>query len=94
MYQSVKDAVLKAYEQVPEVYRRKFRNSIKDDKQTYVQFAHEKERLFDGWCTSQEVEGDYTRLRELLLIDENKVETFHRAATLADIYSHPPKDVC
>ena len=51
---------------------------------------------------SQEVEGDYTRLCELLLIeefknclpnevktylDENKVETLHRAATLADNYT-------
>ena len=51
---------------------------------------------------SKEVEGDYTRLHELLLIeefknclpnevktylDENKVETLHQAATLADNYT-------
>ena len=51
---------------------------------------------------SQEVEGDCTRLCELLLIEEfknclpnevktyldkNKVETLHRAATLADNYT-------
>ena len=59
-YQTVRDAVLKAYEQVPEAYRQKFRNSTKDDRQTYVEFAREKERLFDRWCTSQEVEGNYT----------------------------------
>ena len=41
----VKDAVLKAYEQVPEAYRQKFRNSTKDDRQTYVEFIREKERL-------------------------------------------------
>ena len=67
-----------------------------------MEFACEKERLFDRWCTSQEVEGNYTRLCELLLIeefknclpnevktylDENKVETIHRAATLADNYT-------
>ena len=38
----MRDAVLKAYEQVPEAYRQKFRNSTKDDRQTYVQFVHEK----------------------------------------------------
>jgi len=46
-YQVVKEAVLKAYELVPEVYRQKFRNSTKEEKQTYVEFAHVKERLFD-----------------------------------------------
>ena len=51
-YQTVRAAVLKAYEQVPEAYRQKFRNSTEDDRQTYVEFAHEKERLFDRWCTS------------------------------------------
>ena len=92
--------MLKAYEQVPEAYRQKFRNSTKDDRQTYVEFSREKERLFDRWCTSQEVEGDYTRLCELLLIEQfkncppNEVKTYldenkalHRAATLADNYT-------
>ena len=46
-YQTVRDAVLKVYEQVPEANRQKFRNSTKDDRQTYVEFAHEKERHFD-----------------------------------------------
>ena len=67
----------------------------------YAEFSHEK-RLFDRWCASQEVESDFTRLRELILIeefknclpnevkiylDENKVETLHCAATLADNYT-------
>ena len=58
----MKDAVLKAYEQVPEACRQKFRSDTKDDKQTYVEFAREKERLFGRWCPSQEVESDFTRL--------------------------------
>lgn len=33
-YQVVKEAVLKAYELVPEAYRQKFRNSVKEEKQT------------------------------------------------------------
>ena len=98
-YQIVKDTVLNTYKQVPEAYRQKFRSSTKNDKQTYVEFAHEKERLFDRWCTSLEVESNFTRLHELLLIeefknclpnevktylDENNVETLHHAATLAN----------
>lgn len=76
--------MLKAYEQVPEAYRQKFRSSTKDEKQTYVEFPREKERLFDRWCVSQEVESDFTRLRELLLIEEfkncipNEVKTYLR----------------
>ena len=46
-YQTVRDAVLKVYEQVPEANRQKFRNSTKDDRQTYVEFAHEKELIGD-----------------------------------------------
>ena len=61
-----------------------------------------KKKDSDRWCASQEVESDFTRLRELLLIeefkncipnevktylDESKVETLHCAATLADNYT-------
>ena len=98
-YHTVKDVVLKAYEQVPEAYRQKFRNSTKDDRQTYVEFACEKEKLFDRWCTSQEVEGDYTRVTSSrgiqkplpnevkTYLDESIVETIHRAAMLANNYT-------
>ena len=46
-YDTVKSAVLTAYELVPEAYRQKFRNSRKNDSQTYVEFAQSKEALFD-----------------------------------------------
>lgn len=102
IYQVVKEEVLKAYELVPEAYRQKFRTSTKEEKQTYVEFARVKERLFDRWCASQNIKGEYVKLRELLLIeefksclppevktylDEQKVDTLQRAATLADDYS-------
>ena len=51
-YRVVKDAVLKGNKQVPEAYRKKFRSSTKCDKQTYVEFACENERLSDRWCMS------------------------------------------
>ena len=72
-YDLVKTAVLKAYELVPEVYRQNFRNYKKVDKQTYAEFAHEKEALLDRWCASKEVAKDFEKLRQLILIEEFKV---------------------
>ena len=51
-YDTVKTAILNAYELVPEAYRHKFRGSTKGNTQIYVEFAHEKKRLFDRWCAS------------------------------------------
>ena len=48
-YEHVKQAILKAYELVPEAYRQKFRNYKKFDRQTYVEFSREQEDLFDQW---------------------------------------------
>ncbi|KAK3526690.1 hypothetical protein QTP70_031876 [Hemibagrus guttatus] len=39
--------LLHAYERVPEAYRQSFRNSVKADSQTYVEFAREKSTLFE-----------------------------------------------
>ena len=46
-YEYVKEAILKAYELVPEAYRQKFRNYLKYDSKTHVEFAREKENLFN-----------------------------------------------
>lgn len=40
-YQTVKTAVLKSYELVPEAYRQKFRNWVKADKQTNMEFVRD-----------------------------------------------------
>ena len=101
-YDLVKKAILKAYELVPEAYRQNFRNYKKVDKQTYTEFAREKEALLDRWCASKEVAKDFEKLRQLILveefkacvptsiktyIDEQKATTLHQAAVLADDYS-------
>ena len=44
-YEHVKEAILKAYELVPEAYRQKFRNYLKYDSKTHVEFEREKEKL-------------------------------------------------
>ena len=46
-YMEVRQAILKAYELVPEAYRQKFRSCVKQESQTYVEFTREKEALFD-----------------------------------------------
>ena len=38
-YEHVKEAILKAYELVPEAYRQKFKNYLKYDSKTHVEFA-------------------------------------------------------
>ena len=53
-YEHVKEAILKAYELVREAYRQKFRNYLKYDSKTHVEFAREKENLFNRWCHSEE----------------------------------------
>ena len=101
-YNSVKNTILKAYELVPEAYHQKFRNYRKQESQTHVEFAHEKEVYFDRWCNSREVGTDFEKLRQVILIeefkrcvrddiktylDEQKVENLAKAAAYADDYA-------
>ena len=104
-YDTVKELILKpvkGYELVPEAYRQKFRNLERNGSKTYVQFAQEKEQLFDRWCLSENAVKDYKCLRELMLLEEfkrclnNDIRTFINeqkpkdlttAARLADKYS-------
>ena len=101
-YDTVKNLILKAYELVPEAYRQKFRNCRKEHDQTHVEFARNKEQLFDRWCSSKDVKSDHAKLRQLMLVeefkrcihsdvksflDEREVETLDVAARLADDYA-------
>lgn len=101
-YEVVKQAILSAYELVPEAYRQKFRSLRKIDSQTYVEFAHDKEVYFERWCTSRAVNSDFKKLKDLLLVeefkrcvkddiksclDEKDPSTLHEATKLADDYS-------
>ncbi|VDI78699.1 Hypothetical predicted protein [Mytilus galloprovincialis] len=101
-YDTVKREVLKAYELVPEAYRQKFRSYKKFDSQTYVEFAREKEDLFDKWLTSKKTDNNFDNLRQLILLEEFKlcvhldlkthlddktVESIHDAAVISDNYT-------
>ena len=63
-YETVKNAILNAYELVPEAYRQKFRNTIKSANQTHVEFARHKENLFDRWCMSNAIENNHEKLKQ------------------------------
>ena len=101
-YEHVKEAILKAYELVPEAYRQKFRNYLKYDSKTHVEFAREKENLFNRWCHSKEIGQDFKKLKQMVLLeeikdkvrpdirshlDEQKVEELEKAAIMADDYT-------
>ena len=101
-YEHVKEAILKAYELVPEAYRQKFRNYLKYDSKTHVEFAREKENLFNRWCHSKEIGQDFRKLKQMVLLeefkdkvrpdirshlDEQKVEELEKAAIMADDYA-------
>ena len=101
-YEHVKEAILKAYELVPEAYRKKFRNYLKYDSKTHVEFAREKENLFNRWCNSKEIGQDFKKLKQMVLLeefkdkvrpdirshlDEQKVEELEKAAIMADDYA-------
>jgi hypothetical protein len=101
-YDLIKTNVLKAYELVPEAYRQKFRSTQKAQCTTHVEFVHEKEQLLNRWLTAKGVNGEYEKLRQLILIeefkrqihsdikthlDESKIETISQAATIADDYA-------
>ena len=96
----MKTSILRAYDLIPEVYRKKIRILRKADGQTNVEFAREKEMCFDKWCSSQDI-TEFEKLRQLILLEEFKncmrdevkiylcereVETLEEAAKLADIY--------
>ena len=93
-YEHVKQAILKAYELVPEAYRQKFRNYLKYDSKTHVKFAREKENLFNRWCHSKEVGQDFeTEFKDKVgpdirsHLDEQKVEELGKAEVMADDYA-------
>ena len=102
-YDVVKGAILKAYELVPKAYRQQFHGCRKEEEsQTYVEFAQTKENFFNRWCTAKDVNGEFNKLRQLMLLeefknclpteikthlDEQKAEDLHQAAVWADDYA-------
>ena len=71
-YQTVKETILKANELLPEAFRQKFRNFKKEADKTHVEFAREKERLFDTWCMSENIGTNLNNSKGMILIEKFK----------------------
>ena len=71
-YDVVKREILKAYELVPEAYRRKFRDMSKGDSIMYMDHARNLEIACDRWCVSHDICEDFTKLWELVLVEQFK----------------------
>lgn len=100
-YETVKAAILKAYELAPEAYRQKFRNYRKQENQTHVEYNKQKEIYLDRWRQAKKITGDYVGLKQLILMElfqnsmpeemktylnERKLKSSHEMAILADEY--------
>lgn len=70
-YHKVKEAVLKAYELVPEAYWQKFRNMRKPAEQTYCEFVRDLKIQLDRWCAASGVTSRED-LHELFLLEQFK----------------------
>lgn len=67
-------AILKSYELVSGVYRQKFRNHRKLKAQNYEKILRQKETYFGRWNTMKNVQNEYERLKQLILIDSKTVQ--------------------
>ena len=83
-YSTVKNAVLRAYELVPDAYRQCFRTWEKADEQTNVEFAKELSKHFNRWCSAVGV----ITLKDLcdLIVLEQFRDCIQEAEILADKY--------
>lgn len=70
-YKDVKDAVLKAYQLTAEAYRQRFRQWVKADKQTHVEFVGELSVHFRRWCTAVGVKT-FQELSDLIVLEQFK----------------------
>ena len=100
-FNTLKNAILKVYELVPEAYRQRFRDLTKKEGQSFVEFAQKKKEFLDKWLKATEVDT-MDKMKELILIEdfkemvskdlrlyleECKVQTFSEVAALADEYA-------
>jgi len=55
---------------VPEVYRQRFRASVKTRSETYSEFAFRLTTQFKRWCESMNAYSDVAVIRELILMEQ------------------------
>jgi len=100
-YDTLKKALLTAYAVVPEVYRKHFRASSKNQSETNSEFAFRLTTQFKRWAESEKAHEDVAKLRELILMEQfkthldpsmggwlidQKLQTLSELSRLADQY--------
>ena len=72
-YAEHKRLVLREYELRPESYRLKFRKNRKlSDSETYVDYSRAKKLDLDKWLDSSDINDEYLKLYDLILLEEFK----------------------
>ena len=71
-YDTIKETILKSYRLVPEAYCQRFQILVKEEGQTYVEFARTKEQLFDQWCTPKRSLTNLTVLDSWFLLKNSR----------------------
>jgi hypothetical protein len=69
-YLTLKAAILRAYAFVPEVYRKRFRNTRKRYNETYSDFAFRLNVQFQRWTEGEKAYTDVERLREIVQLEQ------------------------
>ena len=69
-YNKIKDALLTQLQLVPEEYRSRFRKLVKQQDQSYADFAFNLGNLFKRWLEGVKAYDDLHQLREALLIEQ------------------------
>lgn len=55
------------------------------ESQTYVEFAREKEVIFDKWLSSKKIYNNFDKIRQLKLLEEFKQDAHLVAKTYLNI---------
>ena len=69
-YTKIKDALLTQLQLVPEEYQSRFRKLVKQQDQSYADFAFNLGNLFKRWLEGVKAYDDLNQLREVLLIEQ------------------------
>ena len=108
-YDTLKKALLVAYEMCPEVYRKRFRSFTKLTQDTYANFAFKLHNVFKRWLEGVKAYDDVDALRQTMLLEQffevlpddlklwladRKPNTLSAAAQLADQYVAIHKSIC
>src|SRR6218665_3031607 len=69
-YDTLKAALLLAYERVPEFHRKRFRTLNKFGNETYSNFAFRLALPFNSWLEGEEASTDIARLKEVMKLEQ------------------------